>query len=98
MAYDSSTVTSGGPLSVSSPIVQSIGGSVMVGFGADAAVGFFGVGPVTQPTAAAETTGYTAGTSTAVTIDGTFTGGVGTTAYTIGDIVAALKTLGVIAK
>ena len=98
MSYDTSTNTSGGPLSVSSPIVQSVGGSVVVGFGADAAVGFFGTGPVAQPTAAAETTGYTAGTGTAVTIDGTFTGGVGVTAYTIGDIVAALKTLGLIAS
>ena len=52
--------------------------------------------PSSQPTAAAETTGYAAGSSTAVTIDGTFTGGTGSTAYTVGDIVAALKTQGFI--
>lgn len=37
----------------------------------------FGVAPVFQPTAAAVTAGYTAGSSTAVTIDGKFSGNVG---------------------
>lgn len=41
------------------------------------------------------TAGYTAGVSTAVTIDGTFTGNAGPTGYTIGDVVATLKQLGV---
>ncbi len=64
--------------------------------GSAALVGFFGATPVVQPTAAGTTTGYTAGTSTAVTIDGTSTGGTGSTAYTLGDIVLALKSLGII--
>ena len=41
-------------------------------------------------------TGYTSGTSTALTIDGTFTGGTGATAYTISDVVSALKQLGIL--
>lgn len=96
MAYDTSTQT-GSFATVSSPEIQTVGPDVVVG-SATGTVGFYGTTPVAQQTAAAETTGYTAGTSTAVTIDGTFTGGVGATAYTIGDVVAALKNLGVLTK
>jgi len=53
--------------------------------------------PSSQPTAASVTLGYTAGSSTAVTIDGKFTGNTGATAYTIADIVNALKKTGLIA-
>lgn len=42
-----------------------------------------------------QTSGYTAGTTAAHT-DGTFTGGIGTTAYTIGDLVRFLKVNGII--
>ena len=64
--------------------------------GSAALVGLFGATPVVQPVGGGTTTGYTAGTSTAVTIDGTSTGGTGSTAYTLGDIVLALKSLGII--
>jgi hypothetical protein len=53
----------------------------------------------TAPTAAStsgETAGYTAGTGTAVTVDGKTTGGLGSTAYTFGDVVLALKQIGVL--
>jgi len=60
-------------------------------------LGFYGVTGVVQPTTTGTTTGYGAGVSTAVTIDGTFTGNTGSTAYTIGDVVNALKKLGLMA-
>ena len=52
--------------------------------------------PIAQPTAGHITTGYTQGTGESVLIDGKFTGATGSTSYTIGDIVSALKKLGLI--
>lgn len=60
-------------------------------------VGFYDTSPIAQPTAGDITAGYTPGSSTAVTIDGTFTGNTGSTAYTLADLVHALKKLGLIA-
>jgi hypothetical protein len=59
--------------------------------------GFFGATPVVQPATTGTTTGFTAGSGTAVLDDSTFTGDTGTAAYTIGDIVKALKDLGLLA-
>lgn len=73
-------------------------GGVQVGQSATDKVGFFGETPVVQPSSTGETTGFTAGSGTAANDDSTFTGDVGSTAYTIGDIVKHLKTLGLIAE
>jgi hypothetical protein len=63
----------------------------------DDAVGFFGATPVAQPDTTGTTTGFTAGTGSAVLAGSTFTGDTGTAAYTVGDIVKALKDLGLLA-
>lgn len=59
--------------------------------------GAWGVTPVVQPSTTGTTTGFTANVSTPVLVDSTFTGGTGSKAYTIGDIVLALKQAGIMA-
>jgi len=65
--------------------------------GTAAMLGLFGVNAVVQPATTGTTTGFTAGAGTAVDSAATFTGGTGAAAYTIGDVVLALKQLGVLA-
>ena len=61
-------------------------------------ISFFGATPVTQPNTTGETTGFTANTSANVVCnESTFTGNIGTSAYTISDIVKALKDIGALA-
>ena len=50
-----------------------------------------------QQSTTGTTTGFTAGSGTAVNDDSTFTGNSGTAAYTVGDLVLALKNHGIIA-
>ena len=61
-------------------------------------IGFFNATPAAQQNTTGTTTGFTAGSGTAAKDDSTFTGGVGSTAYTVGNIVKALKTLGLLAE
>lgn len=62
-------------------------------------VGFFGATPVVQPASpAANTHTVAAGATTNVFTNTTFDGSIGTTAYTVGDIVVALKNLGLLAQ
>lgn len=60
--------------------------------------GFWNATPVVQPATTGTTTGFTAGAGTAVLSDSTFTGNTGSAAYTIGDIVLALKQIGLLAS
>ena len=57
---------------------------------------FYGVTAVVQPATTGTVTGFTAGASTATKVDSTYTGGVGSTAYTTSDIVLALKQTGLL--
>lgn len=61
-------------------------------------IGFFGVTPVAKPSTTGTTTGFSAGSGTTVVSGSTFTGNTGSTAYTVGDIVNALKRLGLLAS
>lgn len=60
-------------------------------------LGFWNVTPVAQYATTGTATGFTAGAGTNVQDVSTFTGNTGSTAYTIGDIVRALKLCGVMA-
>lgn len=61
-------------------------------------VGFFSAAPVAQQGAGGISSGFVPGGGTNVTHTSTFTGNTGTAAYTIGDIVAALKNYGLLAS
>jgi hypothetical protein len=61
-------------------------------------IGFFNAAPAAQQNTTGTTTGTTGGSGTALHTNATITGGVGSTAYTVGDIVKALKTLGLLAE
>lgn len=58
---------------------------------------FYNSTPIVQPAGTGVTAGFTAGSGTAVLSDSTFTGNTGSAAYTVGDIVKALKDLGLLA-
>jgi hypothetical protein len=60
-------------------------------------LGFYNATPVVQQATTGTTTGFTANSGTTVRDDSTFTGNSGTKAYTVGDIVRALKNLGLLA-
>lgn len=93
-------ITSVGHVSIgdaSNLIIGSTTGS-KIGTASTQKIGLWNAVPVVQPSSTGTTTGFTAGISTPVLSDSTFTGGVGSTAYTIGDVVKHLKTIGIIAS
>lgn len=74
------------------------GPGTVLGQSAADLIGFFGLTTgVVQPGASGNAHTVTAGSTTAVYTTTSFDGGTGTTAYTIGDVVLALKKLGLIA-
>ena len=70
-----------------------------IGTAATQKIGFFNAAPVVQQNTTGTTTGFAEGSGgTAAKSVSTFTGGVGSTTYTVGDIVKALKQLGLLAE
>lgn len=94
---------SAGKLSVFAGIADAVNIAVgtvtgtKIGTATTQKLGFYNATPVVQQSSTGEVTGFTAGSGTGVNDDSTFTGDTGSTAYTVGDIVKHLKTLGLIA-
>lgn len=60
-------------------------------------IGFWGAAPVAQNGAPGGLTGtVAAGATTSVFVNTTFSGGTGSTAYTVADVVLVLKTMGIL--
>ncbi len=99
------TVTAGGDLNLTSSAgavnvnadgrIDLNSNDVVVG-NSGGSIGFYGLTPVPQHNTNGEITVGDAGEGAAVLIDTTFTGGLGNEGYTIGDIVRALKNLGLL--
>ena len=68
----------------------------MIGASPSALIGFYGAGPVIQQGAVANVHTVAAGSVTSVFVNTSFDGSIGSTAYTIGDIVLALKNMGIL--
>lgn len=58
--------------------------------------GFYAATPVAQPSPQGNVTTVAAGSTTGVFVNTTFSGGVGSTGYSVGDVVACLKALGLL--
>lgn len=82
--------------------VEYVGSSsddgMVVGRSSSHKISFYNATPVVQYSTTGTTTGFTAGSGTAAKDDSTYTGNTGSTTYTVGDIVKALKTAGLIAS
>jgi hypothetical protein len=91
------TVAAGLTITDAKNIVVGSTTGTKIGTATTQKIGFFNATPVVQPSTTGTTTGFTAGAGTAVLDDSTFTGGSGSKAYTVGDIVKALKALGILA-
>ncbi len=59
-------------------------------------IGFHGATPVVKHATTGNVTGFVAGSGTASKSDSVYAGAAGSTAYTVGDLVTALKALGLL--
>ena len=69
----------------------------VIGQNAADLVGMHGVTPVIQHATTGDATGFVAGSGTAAKDDSVFAGAAGSAAYTVGDLVTALKAKGILA-
>ncbi len=65
---------------------------------ADQKVSFHGQNPSTQHSSTGEITGFTSGGSNQAYDNSTYTGNVGSSAYTVGDVIKCLKIKGLLAE
>lgn len=79
-------------------IFDTSGTGTKIGTATNQKLAFYGQTPATQYSTTGTTNGFSAGAGSAVDDAATFTGDTGSTAYTIGDIVRAMKLLGLIAS
>lgn len=61
-------------------------------------LGFFGATPIPQPSSTGETSGHFGGGATELYLNDTYSGNVGSTKYTIPDVIKHLKNLGILKK
>lgn len=85
-------------LSSGTNLVFGTGTGSRIGSTTGEKIGFWGATPIVQPSSTGQLVGFTAGGGTTATDESTYTGGVGSTAYTVGDIVRHLKNIGLIAQ
>lgn len=91
------TVVAGLTMADAKNIVVNATTGTKIGTATTQKLGFYNATPVAQQATTGTTTGFTAGSGTASKSDSTYTGNTGTAAYTVGDIVLALKNLGFLA-
>ena len=98
VTFSALTLSSDLTLGSGDNIVLSTTTGTKIGTATNQLLGFYNQIPITRPSSTGVTTnGFTANSVGNVHANSTFTGGIGTNAYTISDIVAHLKSLGLIA-
>jgi hypothetical protein len=98
VTFSTLTLSSDLTLGSGDNIVLSTTNGTKIGTATNQLLGFYNKTPITQPSSTGVTTnGFTTGSVSNVHANSTFTGGIGTNAYTISDVVAHLKSLGLLA-
>jgi hypothetical protein len=99
VTFSALTLSSDLTLGSGDNIVLSTTTGTKIGTATNQLLGFYNQTPITRPSSTGVTTnGFTAnGPANGLHADSRFTGGIGTNAYTVSDIVAHLKSLGLIA-